>query len=77
MLLYRRGSKGPEVERIQARLKKLGHYRGPLDGDFGGGTEGAVKAFQKAEGLSVDGNVRQETRERLSPGKEMPSSSDS
>ncbi len=41
---YRRGAKGPEVERIQVRLKELGKYRGPIDGDFGGGTESDVEA---------------------------------
>ncbi len=53
--IYRRGSGGPEVVRIQRRLQELGHYAGPLDGDFGGGTEAAVKAFQRNENLTVDG----------------------
>ncbi len=61
MAFYRRGSKGPEVERIQARLKELGHYRGPVDGDFGGGTESAIKSFQKAKRLEVDGVVGEQT----------------
>lgn len=56
-MLYQRGSKGPEVSRIQGRLKELGYYRGLVDGDFGGGTESAIKAFQEAEGLTVDGVV--------------------
>lgn len=61
MPFYRRGSKGSEVERIQARLKELGYYRGPVDGDFGGGTESAVKSFQKEKRLDVDGTVGEET----------------
>lgn len=57
MATYRLGSKGDEVSRIQGRLAELGLYMGPIDGDFGGGTEAAVKAFQRANGLEVDGSV--------------------
>jgi hypothetical protein len=31
MSLYRRGSVGPEVSRIQSRLQELDLYRGPVD----------------------------------------------
>jgi hypothetical protein len=72
MPVYRLGSKGPEVERIQTRLKELGYYRGPLDGDFGGGTESAVKAFQKAKGLTPDGIVGPQTWKRLFPAEDIP-----
>jgi hypothetical protein len=57
MALYRLGSKGEEVKRIQEKLKSDSFYKGPIDGDFGGGTEAAVKAFQKKGGLTVDGIV--------------------
>lgn len=73
MPFYRCGSKGPEVERIQARLKELGYYHGPVDGDFGGGTESAVKAFQKAKGLTPDGIVGPQTWKLLFPKQEIPS----
>ncbi len=72
MPIYRRGSRGPKVSRIQARLKELGYYRGPVDADFGGGTEVAVRAFQKAERLAVDGAVGPDTWARLFPGEELP-----
>lgn len=52
-----RGTIGPEAERVQSRLKELGHYDGPVDGRFGRGTEKAVKSFQREEGLMVDGVV--------------------
>ena len=42
---------------IQTRLKSLGFDPGPLDGDWGRLTMAAVKAFQKARGLEVDGIV--------------------
>lgn len=57
MASYRLGSKGAEVSGIQRRLKAEGLYLGPVDGDFGGGTEAAVKAFQASQGLDVDGEV--------------------
>jgi peptidoglycan hydrolase-like protein with peptidoglycan-binding domain len=57
MALYQRGSEGFEVTKIQTRLQALGLYAGPVDGDFGGGTESAVKAFQQANHLDVDGRV--------------------
>jgi len=54
---YRLGSQGDPVRRIQTRLAELGLYRGPIDGAFGGGTEGAVKAFQRARDADPDGRV--------------------
>jgi hypothetical protein len=64
---YRRGSKGDEVSRIQTRLKKIGFYTGPVDGDFGGGTEIAVRRFQQSRALSVDGVVGKDTWRQLFP----------
>src|SRR5688572_3374909 len=61
MSTYRLGSNGAEVERIQERLKALGFYRGPLDGNFGGGTDAAVRAFQKGKRLKADGLVGPDT----------------
>ena len=61
MAIYKKGSKGEEVKEIQRKLKALGHYKGSIDGDFGKGTEEAVKAFQKSNGLTVDGVVGPKT----------------
>jgi hypothetical protein len=72
MPLYRSGSKGEEVRRIQVRLKEEDYYRGPVDGDFGGGTEAAVKAFQKAEELTPDGIVGEKTWKALFPDEKIP-----
>jgi len=57
MAVYKLGSKGDEVRKIQERLKALGFYKGPIDGEFGGGSEAAVKAFQNNKKLTVDGVV--------------------
>jgi peptidoglycan hydrolase-like protein with peptidoglycan-binding domain len=71
-MFYQRGSKGAEVERIQAKLKELGYYLGAVDGIFGGGTESAVKSYQKDKGLLVDGQVGDKTWRSLFPSEEIP-----
>lgn len=62
-----RGSKGDRVEQLQRALKSAGHYLLTIDGDFGPGTEGAVKTFQRARGLTVDGKVGRLTWAALEP----------
>lgn len=49
------GSKGGSVYVLQAFLKSKGYYTGKVDGAAGSLTEKAIKAFQKANGLSQDG----------------------
>lgn len=49
------GSKGGSVYVLQAFLKSKGYYTGKVDGEAGNLTEKAIKAFQKAMGLSQDG----------------------
>src|SRR5437899_4422439 len=71
MALYQRGSIGPEVSKIQTRLRELGLYLGPIDGVFGGGTEVAVTAFQQANALVVDGRVGPQTWAALFAGAEI------
>ena len=73
MSLYKIGSSGDEVKRIQEKLQGVGIYRGPLDGVFGGGTEAAVKLFQGKEGLDVDGMVGSQTWQALF-GTDVPTS---
>lgn len=43
------------VRNMQTRLRQLGYYQGVSDGNFGSGTEAAVKAFQKNNRLVDDG----------------------
>lgn len=62
---YGRGSSGETVKQIQTKLRDWGYYDGAVDGVFGSGTEKAVKAFQKKNGLTVDGKVGQATFEAL------------
>ena len=61
----KRGMKGVQVKGLQEMLKGYGYYTATCDSDFGPKTESAVKAFQKAEGLTVDGIVGEKTWSRL------------
>ena len=59
----RKGAKGADVIKLQTLLQAHGFDIGKygIDGDFGSATEKAVKSFQKAAGLKVDGIVGQNT----------------
>jgi Putative peptidoglycan binding domain len=61
MPVYRLGSHGAEVTRLQEALRDRGFYRGPLDGELGGGTHAAVVAFQRRNKLVPDGRVGAKT----------------
>jgi Putative peptidoglycan binding domain len=61
MTVYMLGSRGAEVREIQDKLRKLNYYHGPLDGEFGGGTDAAVRSFQRAKELKIDGRVGPKT----------------
>lgn len=49
------GTVGPRVKELQQQLKQKGYDPGPVDGVFGLKTKIAVAAFQKSQGLVVDG----------------------
>lgn len=59
LVLLRRGSRGDTVRKLQEALKI------DADGIFGGGTEKAIRAFQEANGLKVDGMAGPETLGKL------------
>lgn len=59
--LYKKGSSGSTVTEIQKRLKNWGYYTGAVDGVFGSQTEKAVRYFQQKNGLTVDGQVGNQT----------------
>ena len=53
--VLRRGDKSDQVEVMQRYLATLGYLNTTPDGQFGSGTERAVKLFQEANGLKADG----------------------
>lgn len=56
-----KGAKENYVFILQDALNALGYTGSGFDGDFGNGTETAVKNFQSAKGLTVDGIVGSNT----------------
>ena len=52
---YKQGSSGSVVTKIQQTLKSAGYYTYTVDGIYGSRTTAAVKKFQRAKGLVVDG----------------------
>lgn len=61
MPLVKLGSRGEAVKALQTRLNALGYDCGAVDGIFGEKTLAAVKAYQTAKILSVDGIVGVQT----------------
>src|SRR5207247_7131519 len=60
---------GPEVLTLQKKLKALGYNPGAFDGQYGPTTAAAIKLFQKANKLKVDGVVGPATRKALTGAK--------
>ena len=54
---FGRGSFGDLVAVLQTGLATLGHYTRKVDGDFGGGTEAAVRSFQMDTRKSATGRA--------------------
>ena len=65
--VLRKGSTGKDVRALQRLLIAAGYSCGKYadDGDFGSGTESAVRAYQKARGLTADGIVGANTWGKL------------
>jgi peptidoglycan hydrolase-like protein with peptidoglycan-binding domain len=59
------GNRGVDVKAIQGFLRHHGAMTARVDGVFGTSTETAVRTFQQAQGLTVDGRVGQHTWARL------------
>ncbi len=64
-LLLKSGAFGLEVRKLQGRLAELGYYAGGMDGIYGETTVDAVKAFQRNNGLSGDGQAGAQTQAKL------------
>jgi putative chitinase len=67
-MVLRPGSIGEDVEFLQQRLAAKGFSPGTIDGEFNNGTEAAVLAFQRSEGLLPDGVAGPKTLAALALG---------
>ncbi len=65
--VLKKGSKGNQVRAMQTLLIGYGHSCGSsgADGSFGGATDRALRKYQEAAGLSVDGSCGPKTWEKL------------
>lgn len=51
----------PNIRQIQIALRNAGYNPGLIDGKMGKQTKDAIRAFQRANNLAVDGKVGKET----------------
>ena len=65
----RPGDSGAEVRQLQENLIQLGYLSGKPDGKYGAKTQEAVRAFQKANKLKVDGTAGPATLKAVYGGK--------
>jgi hypothetical protein len=68
--------RGALVYRTQQRLTQRGFSTKGIDGIFGGGTHGALAAFQRASGLPDNGALDDETWPALFPATARPTEFD-
>ena len=68
-----KSSKGDAVKQLQQRLKELGYYSSSCDGNFGNVTVNALKAFEKKNGLTVDGIADEATLKKLNSSSAISS----
>jgi hypothetical protein len=60
-IILKKDATGDEVLQLQKALWAMGFNPKEIDGNFGHGTEAAVRALQEAAGLKVNGIVGEET----------------
>ncbi len=61
----KKGSSGTEVKALVAELKNQGYYTGDITSSYTSAVEAAVRAFQTAKGLTVDGIAGKNTQHAL------------
>lgn len=62
------GASGAMVTDLQQKLQALGYYNGVIDGQYGSGTQAAVKLFQQQHNLDADGIAGAKTLSLLNSG---------
>ena len=64
----RKGNKGSQVTKLQEALIELGYLKGSATGTYDTNTIGAVRSFQKKNGLTADGSAGAEVQKLLYSG---------
>ncbi|MEA5601923.1 peptidoglycan-binding protein [Nostoc sp. UHCC 0252] len=65
VIALERGDQGPSVRNLQQKLKTAGFYQASVTQVYDASTQEAVRRFQKAAGLPVDGIVGANTLQKL------------
>jgi len=65
VVLIKLGVKGDAVIRLQQRLTQLGYYNATVDGECKADDVAAIKAFQRLNGLKVDGSAGYDTQVKM------------
>jgi peptidoglycan hydrolase-like protein with peptidoglycan-binding domain len=65
VMALERGDQGPSVRNLQQKLRTVGFYQAPITQIYDFPTEDAVRRFQQAAGLPVDGVVNTSTLQKL------------
>lgn len=55
-VIYRSADRSIVIN-VQRRLARNGYYHGAIDGVFGHGTRSAIRSYERAHGLRVDGQI--------------------
>lgn len=58
-------SEGDLVAQVQQELARAGYYRGAIDGVIGPRTRGAIRAYERANGIPVDGRIDRQLLETM------------
>ena len=64
-IALQKGDNGPSVSSLQQHLKRTGFYQAPITRVYDKTTEDAVRRFQKASGVRVDGVAGVSTLQKL------------
>lgn len=64
-IYLKKGSQGPAVGTVQKFLNAYNGTSNRVDNDYGASTETAVKNFQKAQGLTADGQIGPGTLKKM------------
>ena len=65
VMALEKGDQGPSVRNLQQKLKTAGFYQSSVSQVYDASTQEAVRRFQKAAGLPVDGIVGANTLQKL------------
>jgi len=77
VLALERGDQGPSVRNLQQKLQQAGFYQAPITQVYDFPTEEAVRRFQKAAGLPIDGVMGASTLQKLDNWRKSSATSQS